>query len=275
MQPPPPAPRRPGKVVILCGGRGTRLREETEFRPKPLVPVGDRPILWHVMKIYAQAGYTDFILALGYKGEMIKQYFLDYDLLNSDFTLDLGTRQIERLATTHEDGDWRITFVDTGLETMTGGRLRRLERLLAGEPFFMLTYGDGVADLDVQAVVDFHAHSGRSVVVTGVRPIARFGELVVRGDQVARFAEKPVSSDAWINGGFFVMTPKVFRYLRDDQSILEREPLERLAQDGELAVFKHPGYWQCMDTVRDMESLNEQWASGKAPWKQWDRQAAA
>jgi glucose-1-phosphate cytidylyltransferase len=263
------------KVAILCGGRGTRLREETEYRPKPMVPVGDRPILWHIMKAYAAGGFTDFLLALGYKGEQIKSYFLNYDLLNSDFRVQLGSKAIDRSNVAHEEQDWRVTLVDTGLETMTGGRLKRLEPYLRNERRFMLTYGDGVADLDIQRLLAFQERSGCAAVVTGVRPPARFGELVVRGDRVVRFSEKPSSGDAWINGGYFVMTPRVFDYIEGDETLLEREPLERLAQDGQLAVFKHDGYWQCMDTLRDVLSLNELWASGKAPWKRWDSPRAA
>jgi len=258
-------PSRP-RVVILCGGLGTRLREETEYRPKPLVPIGDRPILWHIMKSYAAFGFTDFILALGYKGEMIKDYFLNYDLVNSDFTLELGSKRIERLNTAHEEADWRVTFVDTGQDTMTGGRLRRLAPYLRGEERFMLTYGDGVCDVNLRSLLDHHRRSGRVALVTGVRPQARFGELIVAGDRVLRFAEKPTGGDSWINGGFFVMTPEIFKYLAGDQTVLEREPLERLAREDQLAVFKHDGYWQCMDTQRDMQLLNEQWKMGKAHW---------
>jgi glucose-1-phosphate cytidylyltransferase len=263
------------KVVILCGGLGTRLREETEYRPKPLVPVGNRPILWHIMRTYAAYGFTDFVLALGYKGDMIKDYFVNYDLITRDFTLELGSKRITPLNGTQAEDGWRITFVDTGQETMTGGRLKRLEPLLRNESRFMLTYGDGVADIDIAASLAFHGRSGRAVMVTGVRPQARFGELVVDGDRVMRFAEKPPSSDAWINGGYFVMTPRIFAYLESDATILEREPLERIAADGELAVFKHSGYWQPMDTYRDMQLLNEHWNSGQAPWvRRWHRAAA-
>ena len=254
------------RVVILCGGLGTRLREETVYRPKPLVPIGNRPILWHIMKSYAAFGFTDFILALGYKSEMIKDYFLNYDLLNTDFTLELGSKRIERLHTAHEEADWRITFVDTGHDTMTGGRLRRLEPYLRDVDRFMLTYGDGVADVDLRALLELHRRSGRVALVTGVRPQARFGELIVDGDRVVRFAEKPAGNEGWINGGFFVMTPQVFEYLSGDQTVLEREPLERLAREQQLSVYKHQGYWQCMDTQRDMQVLNDQWNSGRAPW---------
>jgi glucose-1-phosphate cytidylyltransferase len=256
-------------VVVLCGGLGTRLREETEYRPKPLVPVGQRPILWHIMKTYASFGFTDFILALGYKGEMIKDFFLNYEALVSDFTLDLGTSAIAPLGGSHGEADWRITFVDTGEATQTGGRLKRLEPLLSSVPRFLLTYGDGVTDADLDAVIRFHESSKCTVTLTGVRPVARFGELLVQGDRVTRFIEKPSAAEGWINGGYFVMTPAVFQYIEGDATILEREPLERLAADGQLGVFKHEGYWQCMDTYRDMVLLNEEWASGRAPWKRW------
>lgn len=262
------------KVVILCGGLGTRLREETEYRPKPLVPVGNRPILWHIMRTYAAFGFTDFILALGYKGEMIKDYFVNYDIVNSDFTLELGSKRITPIDGAHDATDWRITFVDTGQETMTGGRLKRLEPLLRDEPRFMLTYGDGVADIDLDAALAFHARTRCAVTVTGVHPQARFGELQLEGDRAVRFAEKPPSTDTWINGGYFVMTPKIFDYLHGDATALEQEPLERLSRDGQLAVYKHYGYWQPMDTFRDMQLLNEQWKSGRAPWVVSRRQAA-
>jgi glucose-1-phosphate cytidylyltransferase len=262
------------KVVILCGGLGTRLREETEHRPKPLVPIGNRPILWHIMRSYAAFGFTDFILALGYKGEMIKDYFLNYDVLTSDFSLELGSKSIQRLSPSHDEASWRITFVDTGEETMTGGRLRRLRQVLDRESRFLFTYGDGVTDLNIAAVVDFHRRSGCIAVVTGVRPQTRFGELTVKGDRVVRFAEKPPTNDTWINGGYFVMTPQIFDYIDSDRTALEREPLERLAAEGQLGVFRHDGYWQPMDTYRDMQLLNEQWKSGRAPWvSQWEQAA--
>jgi glucose-1-phosphate cytidylyltransferase len=257
------------KVAILCGGLGTRLREETEYRPKPMVPIGKRPILWHIMKIYAAFGHRDFALALGYKGEVIKDYFLNYELQNMDFTLDLGSKDITRLAASHDAHDWRVTFIDTGENTMTGGRVKRLAPHLQKDEEFMITYGDGVTDLDIAELVAFHKRSGCAATVTGVRPLARFGELIVKGDRVIRFAEKPDQGDAWINGGFFVMTPRIFDYIEGDSTLLEREPLERLAADGQLAVFKHAGYWQPMDTYRDMQHLNELWQSGKAPWKRW------
>jgi glucose-1-phosphate cytidylyltransferase len=264
------------KAVILCGGLGTRLREETEYRPKPLVPIGDRPILWHIMKTYAAFGVNEFILALGYKGEMIKDFFLNYDALVSDFTIDLQSKSITPLNGAHDEANWRVTLVDTGQATQTGGRIKRLQDLLGDEERFLLTYGDGVSDVDLEALVLFHQRSGCAVTLTGVRPLARFGELMTSGDHVVRFAEKPATGDAWINGGYFVMTPRVFDYLEGDETILERQPLERLADQRQLAVFKHDGYWQCMDTYRDVVLLNEEWASGHAPWKRWqDRQPAA
>jgi glucose-1-phosphate cytidylyltransferase len=262
------------KVVILCGGLGTRLREETEYRPKPLVPIGNRPILWHIMKSYAAFGFTDFILALGYKGEMIKDYFLNCDLWNNDFTLHLGSKRIEPRAPSIEEAAWTVTFVDTGTATATGGRLKRLEPYLRGEQRFMLTYGDGVSDVDLEALLRFHDRSGCDVTVTGVRPLARFGELIVRDERVVRFAEKPVSGDAWINGGYFVMTPAIFETIGGDGTALEVEPLERMARERRLAVYRHDGYWQCMDTFREMQLLNEQWKSGKAPWVRRWQQAA-
>lgn len=257
------------KVVILCGGLGTRLREETERRPKPLVPIGERPILWHIMKTYAAFGHTDFVLALGYKGEMIKDYFLNYEVLYSDFRLSLGTKTVEVLDTRNDEGDWRVTLVDTGAETMTGGRLGRLRHYLQKEDAFLLTYGDGVTDVDIDAVLTQHRKSGAWATVTGVRPISRFGELVVDGDRVKGFAEKPLGGEDWINGGYFVMSPHIFDYLDADDTVLERSPLERLAAEGRLAVYRHDGYWQCMDTYRDQLLLNEQWTSGQAPWKRW------
>ena len=253
------------KAVILCGGLGTRLREETEYRPKPLVPIGDRPILWHIMKTYAAFGVTDFILALGYKGEMIKDFFLNYEALVSDFTLDLSSKSITPLNGAHGEANWRVTLVDTGQATQTGGRLKRLQPLLDDQERFLLTYGDGVSDVDLDALVQFHQDSGCAVALTGVRPMARFGELMTSGDRVVRFAEKPASGDAWINGGYFVMTPRVFDYLEGDATVLEKEPMERLARDGQLMAYRHTGFWHPMDTVRDRHYLENLWNSGTAP----------
>lgn len=257
------------KVVILCGGLGTRLREETERRPKPLVPIGEEPILWHIMKTYAAFGHHDFVLALGYKGEMIKDYFVNYHVLHNDFELELGAQTLSMLTDRPDESNWRISFIGTGVETMTGGRLRRLRHILEGEAEFLLTYGDGVTDLNIAEVIDFHRQSGATVTVTGVRPLARFGELVVEGDRVIRFSEKPLGGEDWINGGYFVMSPSIFEHIADDTTVLERDPLERLAAMGQLAIFRHDGYWQCMDTYRDQQLLNDQWNRGSAPWRRW------
>jgi glucose-1-phosphate cytidylyltransferase len=263
------------KAVILCGGKGTRLREETEYRPKPLVPIGGRPILWHIMKRYSMYHLTNFVLCLGYRGEMIKEYFLNYDLLNSDFTIDLGTKCVTRNYVAHDELDWRVSLVDTGQETMTGGRVARIRSYVENDEAFMLTYGDGVADVDLGALLAFHREQRKLVTVTGVHPKGRFGELAVRGDSVTSFSEKPPANENWINGGFFVCSPGVFDYLSGDECILEREPLERLAADGELAVYRHDGYWQCMDTPRDMETLNQEWASGSPAWMRGEQRSPA
>jgi glucose-1-phosphate cytidylyltransferase len=254
------------KAIILAGGRGTRLAEETTVRPKPMVEIGGRPILWHIMKIYASHGYKDFVVACGYKGELIKQYFSNFLVHNDDYTIDLksGSQQV-----INKSGiDWRVTLIDTGLDTMTGGRLRRLKDVV-GDATFMATYGDGVGNVDVTALVAFHKRHGKMATVTAVRPPARFGELQFQGDAVASFSEKPQTEAGWINGGYFVFEPGIFDYLADDSSVLEREPMERLARDGQLIAFRHPGFWQPMDTLREKELLEQLWASGKAPWKTW------
>jgi glucose-1-phosphate cytidylyltransferase len=256
------------KVVILCGGAGTRLREETEYKPKPMVAIGDRPILWHIMKIYAAFGFYDFVLCLGYKGDVIRNFFLNYDLFNSDITIDLGTKEITTHATLHDQHRWRITLAETGQETMTGGRVARIRDYIDDDTF-MLTYGDGVGDVNIEDLLRFHHEQGRIATVTAVHPLARFGELTLDGDMALGFHEKPQSGQGWINGGFFVCNRKVFDYLGGDDCVLEREPMERLAADGQLAAYRHTGYWQYMDTLRDMELLNAQWSSGEAPWAVW------
>ncbi len=255
------------KVIILAGGRGTRLAEETSVRPKPMVEIGGRPILWHIMKIYAAHGFKDFLIACGYKGEMIKEYFHLYFIHNSDYFVDLqdGSRQI--IKTNHVD-DWRIGVIDTGHDTMTGGRVLRLMDWL-DQDTFMVTYGDGVANIDIKALVDFHRAHGKVATVTAVRPPSRFGSLVLEGDQVCEFSEKPQTGEGWINGGFFVFEPGISRYLEDDQTILEREPLERLVVDGQLMAYRHPGFWQPMDTIRDRQFLESLWVEGNAPWRLW------
>jgi len=257
------------KVVILCGGLGTRLREETEFRPKPMVEIGGRPILWHIMKIYAHYGFRDFVLCLGYRGNMIKEYFLNYEAMNNDFTICLGNQNRINYHGAHNEQDFSVTLVDTGLETMTGGRVKRVEKYI-GEDTFMVTYGDGVADIDIAAVVDFHHAHGQLVTMTTVRPISRFGLLDV--DDTGRalnFAEKP-QLDGWASAGFFVFNRQIFDYLGGDDCVLEQEPLERLAHEGKLMAYRHSGFFFAMDTYREYKYLNELWASGKGPWKVWE-----
>ena len=256
------------KVVILCGGFGTRLREETEIKPKPMVKIGEMPILWHIMKIYAHHGFKEFILCLGYKGDIIKDYFYHYEMRSNDFTIELGTKKIEIHPRHSEDG-WKVTLVDTGLNTMTGARIKRIEEYI-NEDFFMLTYGDGVTDLDIKDLFKFHRKHGKIGTVTGVNPPSRYGELLFQEDQVISFAEKPKTTNNSINGGYFVFNREFFRYLKDSsESVLEREPLENLAADGQLKVYHHKGFWQCMDTYRDHKFLTDIWETGKAPWKRW------
>lgn len=257
------------QTFILCGGMGTRLREETEYRPKPMVEIGGRPILWHIMKTYAHYGFTDFVICLGYKGHRIKEYFLNYEAMNNDFTIELGTRERVAFHDSHLEKGWRITLADTGVQAMTGARVKRAARYLQGDRF-LLTYGDGVANVDLQALVAFHRRSGRIGTVTGVRPTSRFGELMADGSRVVHFSEKPQMHEGIISGGYFVFERAVLDYLRDDDGcVLEREPLERLAAEGQLSVYPHPGYWQCMDTYRDYELLNQLWDRGEAQWKVW------
>lgn len=254
------------KVVILAGGRGTRLAEETVIRPKPMVEIGGRPILWHILNIYAHHGYNDFLIACGYKGEVIKQYFRDFYLLNSDYVVDMSDGSVD--VVNSNGTDWKVAVIDTGLETMTGGRIRRLRHYLADEPF-MVSYGDGVGDIDITRLVEFHRSHGRLATVTAVRPPARFGGLALEDDRVQEFSEKPQAGGGWINGGFFVFEPGTLDYLSGDDTILERDPLERLAADGELMAFRHRGFWQPMDTIRDRQLLESLWASD-APWKVWE-----
>jgi glucose-1-phosphate cytidylyltransferase len=252
------------KTVILCGGLGTRLSEETQVKPKPMVEVGGRPILWHIMKVYERYAFTDFVLALGYKGDVIKDFFLNYHARKSDLQVDLGSGNVEYSNATAEH--WSVTLIDTGAATQTGGRLLRLKDLLRGEGTFMLTYGDGVANLDVSALMDFHRSHGRLATVTAVRPPVRFGDLHIEDSCVTRFEEKPQAGEGWINGGFFVFEPGVFDFIEDDATMLERGPLEKLTAQGELMAYEHQGYWQSMDTLRDRNVLEELWVTGKAPW---------
>lgn len=255
-------------VVILCGGRGTRLKEETEWRPKPMVSIGERPILWHIMKIYASYGFTDFILCLGYKGNIIRDYFLNYDLKNSDIKVDLGSKEVTKLSEGHEADNWSVTLVDTGQESMTGGRLKIASKYIHSDTF-CLTYGDGVANVDIEKLFKFHSQKVKWGTVTAVRPSSRYGELVINNGLAEAFTEKPQTNEGWINGGFFVLNRKVIDLIQDDQTIWEQEPLQKLAKVGELAVYQHQGFWQSMDTYREMELLNDLWNSGNAPWKVW------
>jgi glucose-1-phosphate cytidylyltransferase len=252
------------KVAILAGGLGTRLSEETEVKPKPMVEVGDHPILWHILKSYAAYGFQDFYLALGYKGEVIKRYFLDHYSLGGSLSINLKSGQVEELEKSCED--WTVHLMDTGQATQTGGRIKRLEPWLK-DGTFMVTYGDGVCDVDLQRVLAFHRSHGKIATVTAVRPPARFGGLVFEGDMVTEFTEKPQIGEGWINGGFMVLEPEVFRYLDGDASILEVHALERLAAERQLAAYRHEGFWQCMDTLRDKRLLDHLWQTGEAPWR--------
>lgn len=258
------------QVVILCGGLGTRLREETEFRPKPMVNIGPRPILWHIMKHYAHFGIREFVLALGYKGEMIKEYFCHYEIMNNDVTIELGKPDSLCLHESHQESGWVITLADTGDKALKGARLKRLEKYIKGD-IFMATYGDGVSDLDLNALVAFHKSHGKVATLTGVNPAAKFGELKINDNKVEAFFEKPDTSEfRLVNGGFFVFNREIFDYLSaDDSCDLEHGTLEDIAQQGELMIYKHLGYWACMDTLRDVEHLNKLWDEGKAAWKRW------
>jgi glucose-1-phosphate cytidylyltransferase len=255
------------KTIILAGGLGTRLSEETLVKPKPMVEVGGYPILWHIMNIYAHADFQEFIVALGYKGEMVKDYFLRFNALNADLTVDLATGG----AQVHNGNAlrWRIHLVDTGNGTMTGGRVKRLAPWIGSDGTFLMTYGDAVADVDIQALVAFHRHHGRLATVTAVRPPARFGSITFDGDRVAAFAEKPQVGEGWINGGFFVLDRRVLDYIQGDEDLFERGPMERLTAEGQLMAFRHEGFWQPMDTLRERNLLDDLWRGDRAPWKVW------
>jgi glucose-1-phosphate cytidylyltransferase len=255
------------KAVILAGGLGTRLAEETVTRPKPMVEIGGKPILWHVMKIYSAHGINDFVICLGYKGYVIKEYFANYFMHMSDVTFDIYNNRMEVHQKYAEP--WRVTLVDTGEQTLTGGRLARVAGYLDDEEPFCFTYGDGVSDVDLTGLVNFHRRHGRLATVTAVQPPGRYGSLVTRDTQVRGFIEKPIGDGGWINGGFFVLSPKVIGYIEGDQSSWEGEPLVRLVRDGQLMAFEHRGFWQPMDTLRDRNQLETLWASGRAPWKVW------
>jgi glucose-1-phosphate cytidylyltransferase len=256
------------KVVILAGGYGTRLSEETDIKPKPMVEIGDKPILWHIMKTYSAHGLNDFIICLGYKGYVIKQYFADYSLRMSNVTFDLRNSRME----VHKNGTepWRVTLIDTGENTMTGGRIRRVKEFIGGETF-CLTYGDGVSDIDMKELIAYHESQKSLATLTAVQPPGRFGAFSLDGEQgkILSFKEKPRGDGAWINGGFFVLEPGVMDYIEDDSSVWEEEPMKRLAHDGKLSAYRHYGYWQNMDTLRDKNILEKLWQSGSPPWKRW------
>jgi glucose-1-phosphate cytidylyltransferase len=254
------------KVGILAGGVGSRLSEETQVKPKPMVEIGGRPILWHIMMHYAHYGFREFVIALGYKGEVIKKYIVDYCSLNSNLTVNLQTGEVRTSAAYRTD--WIVELVDTGIPTLTGGRIKRLAPYL-GQGTFMMTWGDGVSDVNLHDLLAFHRSHGKLATLTAVRPPARFGHIGLQGDQVAEFSEKPQAREGWINGAFFVLEPGVFDYIDGDDTQWEREPLERLAKDGQLMAYRHTSFWQCMDTLRDKQLLEDLWQSGNAPWKTW------
>jgi glucose-1-phosphate cytidylyltransferase len=255
------------KAIILAGGLGTRLSEETVLRPKPMVEIGSRPILWHIMNIFAAQGVDEFIIALGYKGELIKEYFLNFDAFNNDMSIDLKTGK-----TTIHDGTklkWTVHLVDTGQSTQTGGRVNRLRKWLQDDDTFMLTYGDGLSDVNIKNLLDFHCSHGKLATMTAVRSPARFGRIGFDGERVTEFFEKPETGEGWINGGFFVLNSKALDYIEGDETIWERDPVERLAYDGQMMGFRHSGFWSCMDTLKEKNYLEGLWQSGKAPWKMW------
>jgi len=255
------------KVVILAGGLGTRLREETEYRPKPMVQIGGRPLLWHIMKIYSHFGYREFVICLGYKGEMIRDYFLNYETRNRDFTICLGSGNIEVHGSHAEEG-WRVTMAETGVDTMTGGRIKRVQDYI-GRSTFLATYGDGVADVDIKSLVSFHRRRGKLATVSAVRPSSRYGELAIEDGRVTVFREKPQVNEGWINGGFLVLEPGIFDSIDGDDDSLETGLMPRLVERDQLAVYQHEGFWQCMDTYRETLLLEELWQRNRAPWRVW------
>ena len=255
------------KVAILAGGVGSRIQEETELKPKPMVEIGGRPILWHIMKIYAHQGFRDFVVALGYKGDYVKRYMLEYASLAGDLTVGMRDGRVEMHGNGDRD-DWEVALVDTGQTTNKGGRIKRLAPYL-GDETFMMTWGDGVSDIDLERLLAFHRAHGKLATLTAVRPPARFGHIELEGDVVAEFSEKPQAREGWINGAFFVLEPQVIDYIDGDDTEWEKEPLERLAADGQLMAYRHDGFWQCMDTLRERKLLEQLWDSGRAPWKVW------
>lgn len=257
------------KVVLLAGGFGTRISEESQYKPKPMIEIGDMPILWHIMKTYSSYGFDEFIICAGYKQHVIKQWFADYFLHTSDITFDFTKGNQMIIHDAHAE-NWKVTVVDTGLHTMTGGRLKRIKKYLGDEPFFM-TYGDGVADVNIPATLEFHKSHGKLATMTAIRPESRYGMIDMENGLVRSFREKSQSDVGWINGGFMVLDPKVLDYIDGDGDMFERAPMERLAEDGQLMCYCHEGFWQCMDTLRDKQKLESLWESGKAPWKRWER----
>jgi len=255
------------KVAILAGGHGTRLAEETEIKPKPMVEIGGKPILWHIMMIYAQQGFQDFVVALGYKGEIIKKYMVDYCAISSNLTVNMKNGEVKL----HQGGnlDWKVDLIDTGLHTQTGGRIKRLAPYVNNETF-LLTWGDGLADINLPKLLKFHKSHGKLATLTAVRPPARYGHLELKGDAIEEFSEKPQTGEGWINGAYFVLEPEIFDYIDGDDTQWEKEPLENLAKDGQLMAYKHKSFWQCMDTLREKYILQKYWDSGQAPWKIWD-----
>ncbi len=256
------------KVLILAGGFGTRISEATDSKPKPMIEIGGKPILWHIMKSYSEHGFNEFVILLGYKSYVIKEFFANYFLHQSDVTFDLKNNSME----VHDNfsENWKVTLIDTGLNTFTGGRIKRAAKFIGNEPF-LLTYGDGVADVNIKETVDFHKEHGKKITMTAIQPEGRFGALGIDNDQtIHSFLEKPKGDGAWINGGYFVCEPSVIEYIAGDETIFEREPLENLAKEGELKAYKHYGFWQCMDTLRDKNKLEELWQSGTPPWKNWE-----
>jgi len=255
------------KVVILAGGMGTRISEESDLKPKPMIEIGGKPILWHIMKLYSYYGFNEFIICLGYKGYVIKEYFSNFFLHQSDITIDLATSKTEVHSNYSEP--WKVTLVDTGLDTMTGGRIKRIQKYINNEPF-MLTYGDGVADVNIKELLKFHKKQKKQITMSAIQPEGRFGLLdITENNLIHRFIEKPKGDGGWINGGFMVCEPEVFAYLEGDGTVFEREPLEKLASNSQICAYKHSGFWKCMDTLRDKTQLNETWDTGKAPWKIW------
>ena len=258
------------KVIILCGGRGTRLHEETSIKPKPMVEIGGKPILWHIMKTYSAYGFNDFVICLGYKGYLIKEFFLNYEYLTNDFTVSLGSQKEIAIHNEHAEQGWSVTLAETGVNTLKGARIKKIENYIDTDNI-LITYGDGVADININALVEFHKQHGKIGTISGVRPPSRFGELEIQGKQIAKFSEKPQTSSGMINGGFMVFKRELFNYLSSDENCdFEKGPLEVLAEEGNLMVFEHSGQWECMDTVRDMDNLNKLWNENRAFWKVWD-----